>query len=59
MKIEIVSDSLSMEVADFTDSEMESSAEFSDEINFVPSEDLLQNRKSLRALAAACVANTT
>ena len=53
METEIVSDVSSMEVADFTDSEMESCAESNSDIDFVPSEDLLQNRKSLRALAEA------
>ena len=58
METEIVSDALSMKVADFTDSEIENCAESSGKINFVSSEDLLQNRKSFRAVAAACVANT-
>ena len=42
-KIKIISDALSMKVADFTESEMENCAESNSDINFVPSEDLLQN----------------
>ena len=39
----LVSDALSMEVADFTNSTMESCAESNANIDFVPSEDILQN----------------
>ena len=46
MKTEIASDALSIEVADLTDSEMESCAESNSDMYFVPSKDLLQNQKS-------------
>ena len=43
-----------MEVADFTDKEKESCADSNRDIDFVPSEELSQNRKSLGAIAEAC-----
>ena len=51
METAIVSDVLSMEVAAFTESEMKNCAESNSNIDFVPFEDLLQNQKSLQALA--------
>ena len=54
METEIVSNALLMEIADFADSEMENCAESNSNIDFVPSKDLLQNQRSLQALAEAC-----